>query len=183
MLRQSAFRRCSTTATRRRWEAASYRSTDPISLHLVTAAACRRRSCFHQRLSVCLSVCLPVRPCVNFHPHDATLARTLTALCLSLLVFYQNYYSDPADFLTRRLLSTYPTLRFKEILELCAELGKSRHAQHCIATCRQLSSTRLDAPSVINWTVVGQLSRQYVRPCHGRSTAPFRQLILVVKCK
>ena len=38
-------------------------------------------------------------------------------------------------------------------------LGKFRHGISIVETCYQLSSRKVDAQSVINWAVVGQLSR------------------------
>ena len=38
-------------------------------------------------------------------------------------------------------------------------LRKFRHAMSIVETCYQLSSRKVDAQSVINWAVVGQLSR------------------------
>jgi len=40
---------------------------------------------------------------------------------------------------------------------------KFRHGISIVETCYQLSSRKVDAHSVINWAVVGQLSRQYLR--------------------
>jgi len=44
-------------------------------------------------------------------------------------------------------------------------LTKFRHGISIVETCYQLSSKKVDAQSVIkiNWVVVGQLSRQYLR--------------------
>ena len=42
---------------------------------------------------------------------------------------------------------------------LNAGLRKFRHGISIVETCYQLSSRKVDAQSVINWTVVGQLSR------------------------
>ena len=38
-------------------------------------------------------------------------------------------------------------------------LRKFRHGISIVETCHQLSSAKVDAQSVINWAVVGQLSR------------------------
>ena len=87
-------------------------------------------------------------------------------------------------FLERRLLSTSPTLCFKEtqisakqghfllkLFFLNSGLRKFRHGISIVETCYQLSSSKLDAQSVINWTVVGQLSWQYLRaPTLDRSS-------------
>jgi len=77
-------------------------------------------------------------------------------------------------FLTRMFLSNSPTLRCKEIrvslkimilpsrtLPQHSGFRKFRHDRSIVETCYQLSSTKVDAQSVINWTVVGQLSWQY----------------------
>jgi len=42
-------------------------------------------------------------------------------------------------------------------------LRKFRHGISIVETCYQLSSRKVDAQSVINWTVVRQLSRKYLR--------------------
>ena len=42
-------------------------------------------------------------------------------------------------------------------------LRKSRYGTSIVQTCYQLSWTEVDAQSVLNWTVVGQLSWQYLR--------------------
>jgi len=42
-------------------------------------------------------------------------------------------------------------------------LRKFCHGILIVETCYQLSSRKVDAQSVINWAVVGQLSRQYLR--------------------
>jgi len=42
-------------------------------------------------------------------------------------------------------------------------LRKFRHGISIVETCWQLSSTKVGAQSVINWTVVGQQSWQYLR--------------------
>jgi len=57
----------------------------------------------------------------------------------------------------------------------------SRLRKICIGTsvvekCYRLSSTKVDAQSVINWAVVDQLSRQFLR----RSTASLSQVIVKV---
>ena len=73
-------------------------------------------------------------------------------------------------FLAWELPSTYPTLCYKEIqvsskyglfpLELCSNSGlrKFRHGISIVEACYQLSWTKVDVQSVINGTVVGQLS-------------------------
>ena len=42
-------------------------------------------------------------------------------------------------------------------------LRKFRHGISIVETCYRLSSRKVDAQSVINWAVVGQLSWQYLR--------------------
>ena len=71
------------------------------------------------------------------------------------------------------LLSTYPTLRFKEIqvstkirvgllphwnFFINSGLRKFRNSISIVEACYQLSSRKVDAQSVINWAVVSQLS-------------------------
>ena len=68
-------------------------------------------------------------------------------------------------------------------------LRKFRHSISIVETCYQLSSRKVDAQSVINWTVVGQLSWQYLPAtldhcslsqrlsCSVYSTIPSRGLI------
>jgi len=42
-------------------------------------------------------------------------------------------------------------------------LRKFRHGISIVEACYQLSSRKVDAQSVINWAIVGQLSRLYLR--------------------
>jgi len=76
-------------------------------------------------------------------------------------------------FLVWELFLTYPTLCWKEILVFQKNKGtplwnfpltlENFAADRLIAeVCYQLSSTNVDAESVINWAVVGQLSSQYL---------------------
>ena len=75
------------------------------------------------------------------------------------------------------LSSTYPTLCCKEI-GISPKIIKGtslwnffpnsghenfRHGISIVETCYQLSSRKVDAQSVINWTVIGQLRSQYLR--------------------
>jgi len=46
---------------------------------------------------------------------------------------------------------------------LISRLRKFRHGISIVETCYQLSSRKVDAQSVINWAVVGQLSRYCLR--------------------
>jgi len=79
-------------------------------------------------------------------------------------------------FLARQLPSTYPTVCYKEIqvpskirvlpsgtFSPNSGLRKFRHSMSIVESCYQLSSRKVDAQNVINWTVVGQPSRQYLR--------------------
>jgi len=78
--------------------------------------------------------------------------------------------------LTCELPSIRPTLCSKETRLLPKNKGNSlwnfvlnsglrklRHGISIVETCYQLSSKKVDAHCVINWAVVGQLSRQYLR--------------------
>jgi len=93
------------------------------------------------------------------------LARVLAmALCLSVCVCRFSIET-----------STYPTLYYKEIqvrLKRCTSLcnfapnsglRKFRHGISIVEACYQLGLRQVDAQSVINWDVVGQLTGQYLR--------------------
>jgi len=104
-------------------------------------------------------------------------------LCLRLCLSVTSQCSIEMDesielVLACRLLSTYiyPTLRCKKIqvstkmrvLSFWNFVPNSGRRKFCfdisiVETCYRLSSRKVDAQSVINWTVVGQLSWQYLR--------------------
>jgi len=108
-----------------------------------------------------------------FSLRDALLAPVL-ALCLCLSVTSRCSVETDGRInlvLTRGLLSTSPTLCFTQIQvstkirvlpsgtffsKLWTLKIPPRHIDR--RTCYQLSSRKVDAQSVINWTVVGQLS-------------------------
>ena len=111
-----------------------------------------------------------------FYLRDALLAPVLAlCLCLSVSVCHKLCSIETAGrinlVLAWRLLLTSPTLCFKEIQvptkirvlpsgtffsKLWTLKISPRHIDR--RTCYQLSSRKVDAHSVINWTVVGQLS-------------------------
>ena len=119
----------------------------------------------------------------TFYPRDAMLARVIAVdLCLSVRVCLSQVgvlskgMNGLICFLARGLLSTSPVLWFKEIcvstkirvLTIRNFVPKSGLRKFCfsrsvVETCYRLSSTKVDAQSVINWTVVDQLSWQYIR--------------------
>ena len=106
-------------------------------------------------------------------------------------------------FLTRRLPSTYLTVCYNEIqvstkkgtsvwnFVLNSVLSNFRHDGSIVEICYQLSSTKVDAQSVINWTiVVGQLTVSpssdsrplaYHSDRQALSTARFRRAGLLAK--
>jgi len=90
--------------------------------------------------------------------------------------FYWNGWTNRAGYCMELPSTHLPTLCYKEIrvppknkgtslLNFAPNCGlwKFRHDRSIVETCYQLSSTKVDAQSVINWTVVGQLSWQYLR--------------------
>ena len=108
-----------------------------------------------------------------FHSRDATLSRALAmilGLCLSQVGVSKRTNESGWFF------STCPTLCCKEIqvpskiralhsgtLLRTLDLEQFRHGKSIVEVCYQLSSRKVDAQTVINWAVVGQLSRQYLR--------------------
>ena len=106
---------------------------------------------------------------------SAVLAMALCpSVCLSVRhksQFYYNGWTNRARF-GMELHSTYPTLCHKEIhvpskitvlpfwnFVLNSGLRKFCHGISIVEACYQLSSRKVDAQSVIDWAVVGQLSR------------------------
>jgi len=116
----------------------------------------------------------------RFYPRDAVLARVLAlAHCPSLPVSVTSRCSIEMDgridlLLTWRLLSTGPTPYNKEVQVSRKNKGTSlgnfapnsgfRKFRHCISiveACYKLSSRKVHAQIVINWTVVGQLKAKF----------------------
>jgi len=95
-------------------------------------------------MALCLSVCPFVR------------------ICLSQVGVLSKRVDESSWFLAWRLLSTSPTLRYKEIQVSTfvpkSGLIKFRRSKSIVETRYQISSRKVDAQVVINWTVVGQLS-------------------------
>jgi len=94
------------------------------------------------------------------------------SVCLSQVGVLSKRLNESSWFLAGELRSTYPTLCYKDIhvaskisvLPLLQTLDlKFRHGISIVEACYPLSSRKVDAHSVINWAVVGQLSRQYLR--------------------
>jgi len=92
-------------------------------------------------------------------------------LCLSEVGVLLKRLNESGWFLARELHSTYPTLCYKEIhvplkirvlpsgiLLQTSGLRKFRNGISIVEGCYQLSSRKVEAQSVINWAVVGQLS-------------------------
>jgi len=91
-------------------------------------------------------------------------------VCLSQVGVLSKRMNESSWFLAWELQSTYPTLCCKEIHYLQNKgtslknfppnsgLRKFRHGMSIIEACYQLSSRKADAQTMINWTVVGQLS-------------------------
>ena len=89
-------------------------------------------------------------------------------LCLSQVGVLSKWADGSSWFLACRLLSIRPILCFKEI-QVFTELKYLQKSQNSglrkfyfgisiAETCSRLSSRKADAQSVINWTVLGQLS-------------------------
>jgi len=115
---------------------------------------------------------------VTFQPRDAMLARLLAmALCLSVCLLVclsvcvlSKQLNESSRFLVWELPFTYP-ITFKGNSDISknngtslwnsvpnSRLRKFRHGISIVETCYRLSSTKVDAQSMKNWTVVGQLS-------------------------
>jgi len=122
------------------------------------------------------------RSSFSFCLRDAMLAPVLAiALCLVCVchksVFFRNGWTNWAGFWYGSFL---PSILHYTVLKGNSHISKnkrsslwnfvqnSRLRKFCLGisiveTCYRLSSTKVDAPSVINWTVIGQLSWQYLR--------------------
>ena len=102
------------------------------------------------------------------------------SVCLCLFVchkweFYRNGWTNRAGFGVRASFHlSYTVLRGNSGIcknkgtslwnfVLNSGLRKFRHGLSIVETCYRLSSWKVDAQSVINWTVVDQLSWQYLR--------------------
>ena len=133
----------------------------------------------------------------------ALCCETTTVPCLSHVGVLSKRLNESSCFFAWRLFPTYPTVCYKQecsdiyktkgtSLWHCVPnsgLRKFRHSISIVETCYQLSSRKVDAQSVINWTVVGQLSWQYLPAtldhcslsqrlsCSVYSTIPSRGLI------
>jgi len=100
---------------------------------------------------------------------DAMLARVpAMALCLLSVsvclcrksVFYRKGWTDWSGGF---LYHSYTVLLGNSGIHKSKRLEVFCHSISVVKTCYQLSSRKVDARSVINWTVVGQLSWQYLR--------------------
>jgi len=118
--------------------------------------------------------CIPFTVC--FYPRDAMLALCLClSVCLSVCLSQVGVLSKRMDgsswFLACRLHSTSHTLCCMKIhvstkvtvlpsgtLSHTPDFKKFCFGISIVETCYRLSSRKVDAQSVINWTVVGQLS-------------------------
>jgi len=102
-----------------------------------------------------------------FYPRDAMLARLLAmALCLCLPVTSRS--SVETDEWIELVFVTGASFHLSYIVLKEIRVSLSRTPVVCFGisiaeTCYRLSLTKLDAQSVIDWTVVGQLSWQYLR--------------------
>jgi len=112
----------------------------------------------------------------DFYPRDAMLAWVWPCVCLSVCLsqvgVLLKWLDGSSLFLERGLLSTSPTLCFKEIqvstkirvlpsVTFFVNSGLKKISPRPIVdrrTCYQLISRKVDAQSVINWTVLCQLS-------------------------
>ena len=97
-------------------------------------------------------------------------------LCLSVChksVFYRNGWTNRVGMWASFHLS-YTVLKGNSVISknkgtslwnfvLNSGLRKFRHGISIVETCYQLSSIKVDAQSVMNWAVVGPLSRYYLR--------------------
>ena len=90
-------------------------------------------------------------------------------------VFYRNGWTNRAGFWHMNFLQPpYTVLKRNQVISknkgssvwnfvLNSGLRKFRHGILIVETCYQFSSRNVDAQSMINWAVVGQLSRQHLR--------------------
>ena len=109
-----------------------------------------------------------------FYPRDATLARVLAmALCLSVSVtsrcsiemseriglFWHGSFLRPIlHYVIRKFIYLQKTRVLPSgMLLYTLDLRKFRHRISIVEVCYQLSSRKVDAHSVINWTVVAKL--------------------------
>jgi len=117
------------------------------------------------------------RRCQQFLPRDAMHPRYMlwacVCLCLSQVGVLLKRLNESGWFLACELPSTHALYTvFKGNLVISKNKGTSlrnfvlnsgfrkfRHGILIVETCYQLSSRKVDAQSVINWAVVGQLSR------------------------
>ena len=95
-------------------------------------------------MGLCLSVRLSVRHKSVFFWHVSFLHPSYTALKGNSVVS-----KNKGTFLWNYVLKS--------------GLRKYRHGISILETCYRLSSRKVDAHSVINWAVIGQLSRYYLR--------------------
>ena len=109
---------------------------------------------------------------VHFYPRDAMLARVLAMAlcpCLSEVGVLSKRMDGIICFLAREHLLTSYTLCFKEI-QVCTKItalpsgtfflnfGLRKFRYSISIVKNRLSSKKMVAPSVIDWTVVGKLS-------------------------
>jgi len=109
-------------------------------------------------------------------------------LCLSVSLSQVGVLSKRLNesgwFLAWELPSTYPTFYCKEIQVSSkirvlptgtfapnSGIRKVRHRISIVEACYQLTSRKVDAQSVINWAVVGQLRRSTARVYHMQSSS------------
>ena len=100
----------------------------------------------------------------SFYPRDAVLARLLAvALCLSVCpsqVVLSKWHDGSSWFWRGGFVQVSTEIRVLPCGTFIVNYGliKFRHGISIVETCYHFSSRKVDADSVINWTVVGQLS-------------------------
>jgi len=110
---------------------------------------------------------------IRFYPRDAMLARVLAMACVCLSVCLSVSVTSRCSNEAVEGIGLFFGLgaSFHISYTLCYQMGTSlwnfaldaglrkfRHSTSIVEACYQLSSRKVDAQSVINWTVVGQLS-------------------------
>ena len=103
--------------------------------------------------------------CLNTMPQTLAMAQRL--MCLSQVSVLQKWYKSFFRPILHCVIRTFRYLQKQGYfpLKLCPKL-RTQKIHHCISIVKtryQLSLRMMDAHRVINWTVVSQLSWQYLR--------------------
>ena len=101
----------------------------------------------------------------RFYPRDAMLARVVAIWqCVCLSVCHKSKSAEQIGLIFGTGSILQCALRKQgEILWIFAPNSGFRHGISIVKTCYRLRSRKVDVQIVINWTVVGQLSWQYLR--------------------